>query len=119
MCIVESFACGTPVLCSSLGALTEVVEDGLTGLHFNPGDPLDLARKVAWAWSHPAELARMGRAARRKYEQEYTAEKNYSRLMQIYQQALGARSLGSDSSPVAQSDSFQHCGATEALQDSR
>jgi glycosyltransferase involved in cell wall biosynthesis len=88
MCIVESFACGTPVLCSRLGGMTEIVEDHVTGLHFNSGDAEDLARKVEWAWNHPLELTKMGRAARRKYEKDYTAEKNYSLLMEIYEQAL-------------------------------
>lgn len=90
MCIVESFACGTPVLCSRLGSLAEIVEDRLTGLHFNPGDAEDLASKLEWAWNHPLELAKMGRAARSKYETHYTAGKNYSLLMGIYQQAMAA-----------------------------
>ena len=30
----------------------------------------------------------MGLAARRKYETDYTAEKNYSRLMEIYEQTV-------------------------------
>jgi glycosyltransferase involved in cell wall biosynthesis len=87
---IESFACGTPVLCSRLGAMSEIVDDQKTGLHFNPSDPQDLAAKVEWAWSHPLELARMGRVARRKYESDYTAEKNYSQLMEIYEQAMAA-----------------------------
>lgn len=90
MCIVESFACGTPVLCSRLGGMSEIVGDHVTGLHFNPSDPQDLAKKVEWAWNHPLELVRMGRAARRKYEADYTAEKNYSLLMEIYEQAIAA-----------------------------
>ena len=85
---VESFACGTPVLCSRLGGLAEIVQHHLTGLHFHPGDSLDLAATVEWAWSHPMELSQMGRAARAKYETDYTAEKNYSLLMDIYTQAL-------------------------------
>jgi glycosyltransferase involved in cell wall biosynthesis len=90
MIIAESFACGSPVLCSRLGAMAEIVTDQCTGLHFNPGDAPDLARKVEWAWEHPADLARMGRAARAKYETDYTAERNYSLLMQIYEQAVAA-----------------------------
>jgi glycosyltransferase involved in cell wall biosynthesis len=70
--------------------LAEIVEQHLTGLHFNPGDSLDLAAKVEWAWNHPLELSQMGRAARAKYETDYTAEKNYSLLMEIYEQTLSA-----------------------------
>ncbi len=90
MCIVESFACGTPVLCAKLGGMAEIVQDHLTGLHFNPGDARDLADKVEWAWSHPEELVKMGRSAREEYETEYTPEKNYALLMEIYEQALAA-----------------------------
>ena len=88
MCIAESFACGTPVLCSRLGGMSEIVDDGVTGLHFSPADPQDLAEKAEWAWTHPLELASMGRSARRKYESEYTAEKNYSLLVEIYKQSM-------------------------------
>ena len=35
--IVEAFASGTPVLASRLGAMSEVIQDGVTGLLFTPG----------------------------------------------------------------------------------
>jgi len=75
------------VIASRLGAMAEIVEEGRTGLLFEPGDAEDLAEKVAWAWAHPRELAEMGREARREYEQKYTAEKNYEMLMAIYERA--------------------------------
>ena len=54
MTIAESFACGTPIICSKLGAMEEIVDDSRTGLHFTPGDFEDLARKVEWASpTHP------------------------------------------------------------------
>lgn len=68
--------------------MSEIVEDHVTGLHFNPSDPQDLAKKVEWAWNHPVELASMGRMGRRKYEANYTAEKNHSLLMEIYEDAI-------------------------------
>jgi glycosyltransferase involved in cell wall biosynthesis len=86
--IAEAFACGVPVMCSRLGAMPEIVADGRTGLHFTPGDADDLAAKVEWAWTHPEEMAAMGRAARAEYEAKYTAERNYGLLMQIYQRSL-------------------------------
>jgi glycosyltransferase involved in cell wall biosynthesis len=85
--IAEAFACHTPVIASRLGAMAEIVKDGYSGLHFTPGDPQDLARKVEWAWTHPAEIRAMGENARKEYESKYTAEKNYPRLMEIYELA--------------------------------
>ena len=84
MTLVESFASGTPVIASRLGAVREIVEDGRNGLLFTPGDPGDLAAKVEWAWAHPREMSEMGRAARSEYEAKYTARRNYSLLIQIY-----------------------------------
>jgi glycosyltransferase involved in cell wall biosynthesis len=84
MTITEAFACGLPVIASGQGAMAEIVEDGRTGLHFEPGNPEDLAEKVAWAWEHPKELEEMGREARREYEAKYTAERNYEMIMEIY-----------------------------------
>jgi glycosyltransferase involved in cell wall biosynthesis len=86
--LVEAFACSTPVICSRMGVMQELVADGRTGLHFTPSDPEDLARKVEWAWTHPAEASALGKAARAEYEAKYTAEKNYALLMEIYQRAM-------------------------------
>ena len=91
MTVLESFACGLPVIASRLGALAEIVQDRRTGLHFNPGDPQDLAAKVEWAWTHPEEMRVMGHAARAEYEAKYTAEHNYKQLMSIYSRAIAER----------------------------
>ncbi len=88
--IAEAFACGTPVLCSRLGSMQEIVEDGWTGLHFNAGDPEDLSQKADYAWNHPGEMARMGEHARHEFEAKYTARNNYLQLMSIYESAIAA-----------------------------
>ncbi len=86
--IVEAFACGTPVIASRIGALAELVRDGETGLLFEPGNPRDLADKMAWALAHPERMAEMGCSARAQYEAEFSAKVNYRRLMEIYDAVL-------------------------------
>ncbi|WP_019140843.1 glycosyltransferase family 4 protein [Noviherbaspirillum massiliense] len=88
--IVEAFSAGLPVIASRLGALADIVQDGVTGLLFHPGDASDLAAKIAWAASHPEAMARMGQAARAEYEARYTPERNYEILMDIYDDAIAA-----------------------------
>ena len=92
MAIAEAFACATPVICSRLGAMQEIVTDGQTGLLFAPGDPVDLARQVRHLWERPPLREDMGRRARLEYKARYTAEQNYSRLMEIYA-AAAARTM--------------------------
>lgn len=81
---VEAFAKGTPAIAANLGAIAEVVEHGRTGLHFQPGDPEDLATKVEWVLAHPDALIQMRREARSEFEAKYTASENYRRVMEIY-----------------------------------
>ena len=88
MTLVEAFSCGLPVIASRLGSMAEIVEDGVTGLLFQPGNAEDLAAKVTWAQDHADEMRRMGDNARREFEAKYTPERNYDLLMDIYQQAI-------------------------------
>ena len=88
MVLVEAYACGLPVIASRIGALAELVEDGVTGLLFEPGDPADLADKMQWALRNPSEMERMGKSARRRFEERYTPQQNYQHLMLIYEKAI-------------------------------
>lgn len=89
--IAEAFACGLPVIGSRLGAMQEIISDGQTGLHFEPGNADDLRQKIRWAWEHPQQMQEMGRRARREFERKYSAERNIAMLEEIYQFALSAR----------------------------
>jgi glycosyltransferase involved in cell wall biosynthesis len=87
----EAFACGVPVVASRLGALEEVVEDGVNGRLFGPGDPdalADAARDVTRAENE----AGMRRAARETFERRYTGSINLELLLDIYRKA-GAAAL--------------------------
>jgi glycosyltransferase involved in cell wall biosynthesis len=89
--VLEAFAKGTPVIVPKLGAMAEIVDDGRTGLHFEPGDAADLAAKLKHILASPLELARMRRAAREKFDQNFTAESNYKTLIAIYERAMNGR----------------------------
>ena len=88
--LVEAFACGLPVIASRMGAMAELVEDGRTGLLFEPGSADDLAQKILWAEANPEAMQRMGAAARFEYESRYTPARNYRMLLDIYGEAIGA-----------------------------
>jgi len=86
--IIEAFSQGLPVITSRLGGMAEIVEDGVTGLHFEAGNADDLAEKVEWISAHTKEREQMGRNARQTYLKNYTPEINYKQLMAIYQEAI-------------------------------
>jgi glycosyltransferase involved in cell wall biosynthesis len=77
------------VVASRLGAMSEVIVDGRTGLHFRAGDSEDLAEKVRWLIDHDDATRQMGREARLEFESKYSEERNYELLMRIYKRAIG------------------------------
>lgn len=85
--IAEAYCCGLPVIASRLGAMAELVDDGVTGLLFEVGNEADLAAKLQWAEQNPDAMRRMGEAARARYEAMYTPQRNHAELMAIYAEA--------------------------------
>ncbi len=91
MVIAEAFAAGTPVIASRIGALADLIEEGVTGLHVRPGDAGELAQACDWIADHPREAARMGRAARTVFEHAWSEEVTTASLLSIYAEALASR----------------------------
>jgi glycosyltransferase involved in cell wall biosynthesis len=88
--VIEAYARATPVIAARMGALGELVEDGRTGILFEPGDAADLARAVARV-EGASDPSIMSRAARVEFEAKYTADANYPQLMAIYDRAIRDR----------------------------
>jgi glycosyltransferase involved in cell wall biosynthesis len=93
--VIEAFSRGTPVVASRIGALAELVQDGVNGLLFEPGNAQDLADKVALLCADPEGIVRMRGRARAEFEDKYTAARNHEMLMDIYRRAIGTRETAS------------------------
>ena len=86
--IIEAYAASTPVVASSGGAATELIEHQRTGVLVRPGDADDLVAGVEWLLAHRASHETMRAAARAAYEARFTADDNYQSLMAIYNEAV-------------------------------
>ena len=93
---IESFAAGTPVIASRIGAIAEVGEEMQTGLLFEPGNAVDLADKLNWVLDHPAEVEAMRETARRTYEVKYTMHENCKLLIAAYKTAQRAAGVAAN-----------------------
>jgi glycosyltransferase involved in cell wall biosynthesis len=88
MSILESFALGRPVIGARIGGIPELIEDGEDGLIFEPGD-VDALRDCARVlWDRRGQDV-MGRAARFKAEQQFTAGVHYRRISAVYESLVG------------------------------
>lgn len=74
--VIESFAAGTPVLASRIGASIEMIEPGQNGWFFPPGDAAGLARLVEQLVSEKGQLQSMQEHARASFEAKYSIARN-------------------------------------------
>lgn len=88
MAILEAMVHAKPVICSRIGGLPEIVDDGVTGLLFEPGNAVELAEKIRYLWHRPDLCRQMGLAGREKALREYSPGKYYERLMEVYKKAM-------------------------------
>jgi glycosyltransferase involved in cell wall biosynthesis len=90
--IAEAYACGTPVAASDLGAMAELVAEGVTGTLFRPGDAASLALAIHRLTDlSPMDIASMRVRARNEFEVRYSPGRCYRRLIEIYESALRQR----------------------------
>lgn len=84
MVMVEALSFGLPILASRLGSLPEIVEEGVSGLLFEPGSALALLDTLESFALQPERSAAMRIAARQRYLDRYTESANYKSLSGIY-----------------------------------
>ena len=85
--LTRAMVWGKPVVCSRIGGLPEIVDDGVTGLLFEPGNAGDLAAKLRRLCRSPELCRSLGEAGRRKALTAYSQERYYERLVAIYRKA--------------------------------
>jgi glycosyltransferase involved in cell wall biosynthesis len=92
--ILEAMRAGLPVIASDVGGNSEAVIDGETGFLVPQGSVEALSRALL-KLTQDAELrADMGRAARRRYLEHFTFERQLSRTVHLYYDVL--RDAGKD-----------------------
>lgn len=89
MTILESFASGTPVIASRLGAMESMITDNENGILFEPGNTDELL-SILKKW-HNNELdtkQKMRTHATKTYLQHYTQKENMQLLLEIYRSLI-------------------------------
>jgi glycosyltransferase involved in cell wall biosynthesis len=80
---------GKPAVGTAVGGLPEVIADGETGFIVPVNDPEKLAEKIALLLADPDLRRRMGAAARRHVEQNFSAQAMTQRTVQLYRRLQG------------------------------
>ena len=92
--VMESMACGTPVIAPALGSLSEMIVSGANGFLFPPDDPSGhtgaLVASLEKLFAGKDYLDNMRYSTRQYYETHFAAGPNYESLLKIYNSVLPA-----------------------------
>jgi len=94
--VVESLACGLPVIASDAACHRELVEDGVHGVLVPAEDWNGLADAIRWLSADPAERQRMGRAAVERARTSYDLPGMIDRYEEVLQQTAEAFAVSAD-----------------------
>lgn len=87
--LLEALACGTPVLLADIPGNQEWVRGESVGWLFRDGEVDSLTEGILHAWGVREQLPAMGRAARQVAESRANWEKNFPKLFEAWEIALG------------------------------
>ncbi|HSZ99214.1 MAG TPA: glycosyltransferase [Streptosporangiaceae bacterium] len=90
--VVQAMACGTPTVVSAVGAHTDAVVDGVTGLLVAPEHPAMLAHRVRMLLARPALLQAFGIAAADRARSRYSLQRISQETAAAYERCVRARS---------------------------
>lgn len=86
---LEAFACGKPVISTSLPTgVPYVNRHGVTGLVAPPGDVKALSAAIKHLLNNGEERERMGKAARERFDREFTSRVMGERVLKIYKDVV-------------------------------
>lgn len=88
MTILESFACGTPVLGSNLGGIPELIHDGHNGFLFEPGNIGQLVEKINSFTDDSQKTIAIGRNGHSQVEKFHNPKKYYQQIISIYEELV-------------------------------
>lgn len=96
--ILESYSYAKPVIASDLGSRRELVENGVTGLLYNPGDRDQLAHSIGFLFDRPDLSDKMGAAGRARVKSKHDPGQHLGKLFDIYSRLTFSRKFLSFSS---------------------
>ena len=88
LAVLEAMSHGLPVIAARFGGNYKLVEEGVTGLLFEPRNAEDLAEKMNLLWQDKELCRRLGEGARKQTMAEHSPDVYYDRLMSAYRQAI-------------------------------
>lgn len=91
--VAEAMACALPVVATNVGAISEMVGDGSTGLLVAPGAPSQLARAIATLVDDQPRREAMGNAGLHAARRDHDMVRNNSSILSFMSELSATHSL--------------------------
>jgi glycosyltransferase involved in cell wall biosynthesis len=86
--IMESMACGTPVVAFDIGGNGDMVEHQINGYLARPFDPIDLACGIDWVLKDKSKHDELCKGARQKILSLFEEQVVIPKYIQLYESVL-------------------------------
>ena len=86
---LEASAAGRPVVAGRSGGVSDAVEDGVSGLLVDPGDPRAVGEAILQLLRDPALRARMARAGQERVRDRFSLQRGSTAFMEILDELTG------------------------------
>jgi len=83
--ILEALGCGAPVICTPIGAIPEVLQDGRDVLFVQPGDRVALSAAMARLLGDPALRQSLSDQGQTRFRQQFSLDVFLASLFAIYE----------------------------------
>lgn len=86
--VMESLACGTPVVAFDIGGMPDLIDHQLSGFLAKAFEPEDLAAGITWVLADDARHSALSRHARQEVERRYSMETVARQYLSLYEDVL-------------------------------
>lgn len=86
--IIEAMRAEMPIIASDVGGVNELVQDGVNGFLIPRGNISELVDKLKYILEHKKLIKSMGKASRKNYEKEYTADRMTQKILSVYNEVI-------------------------------
>jgi glycosyltransferase involved in cell wall biosynthesis len=94
LALLEAMSAGLACVASDVDGIADAIEDGVTGRLCRAGDEEQWVRVLSELIANPDERARLGAAARRRWQERFSLESMARGTVAVYREAIAQHSAG-------------------------
>ncbi len=88
MSIIEAMRAGKPIISTTVGAIPDMIESGVSGILVTPGHPEEIASAVTTLRNDPILREKISKGARNAFEQGFETSKVVLDINNLYKEMI-------------------------------